>query len=237
MAHKIFGRILDEVTGLPVSGAYIQAWDSDTFNEDDFMGSAFSNADGRYCIDYRNKEWDEKIPGLTTFRPDIYLFIQRPNIFNQLINAKTTSVKSNWKMSNDLEWNTSIPNRDYSRTVRGTIQWKPPHLTPAVGVEVRAYECDQDDGSGALNIPIKMGEAITDDNGWYVIGYDASILTADADSPLNNTSWRPDIAIEVWQKGVYLGHSKIHWDVKYVEGVVINLSVDRVIQIVPAGNG
>ena len=48
-------------------------------SNDDLMGAAFTDANGHYAISYRGGDWDTALPGLTSWRPDIYVTVEVPN--------------------------------------------------------------------------------------------------------------------------------------------------------------
>ncbi len=72
--RKIFGQAVDELeSGRPVKGLKIRAWDEDMVGGDDLLGEVTTGQDGRYKIEYANAYWDKNIPGLSSWRPDIYI--------------------------------------------------------------------------------------------------------------------------------------------------------------------
>lgn len=72
--RKIFGQAVDELGGeAPVKGLKIRAWDEDFAGGDDLLGEVTTGKDGRYKIEYANAYWDAKIPGFSSWRPDIYI--------------------------------------------------------------------------------------------------------------------------------------------------------------------
>jgi hypothetical protein len=53
----------------------VRAWDKDQVTDERMGKDAFTDANGRYSITYEGRAWDARIPGSTSWRPDIYLTV------------------------------------------------------------------------------------------------------------------------------------------------------------------
>ena len=145
--------------GTPAKGVGVVAWDEDDMfsGKNDYMGKAITDARGYYKINYKGGPWDTKVPGSTSFRPDIFLSIYA--IQAGTLPVKKTTTKKNWKMATDIKnWNVTIPGIMGRITRSGT---------PVSGCRVSAY--DQDGGLGGKDDPI--GVTYTQANGRFMMIY------------------------------------------------------------------
>lgn len=118
--------------GTPAKNVAVIAWDSDGFlgGKDDMMCWTKTDSNGNYRMSYyKSSPWDTKVPGSTSFRPDIYLTIHSLDV--GVPPVKKTEVRSNWRMSNDLRIDVMLPG------IRGKI-----YGAPASGLVVRAFDSD-----------------------------------------------------------------------------------------------
>jgi hypothetical protein len=79
-------QFLDAGSGSNVGGAFVNCFDEDTPDEDDFMASGETTSDGKARINYQTKPrptfesqdigWDSS-PNLFTHNPDIYCIITK----------------------------------------------------------------------------------------------------------------------------------------------------------------
>ena len=251
MARTVRGRITDSNTGSPVSGALVDAYDSDTWpDEDDHMGCGYTNNNGEYAIQYASGHWDPAPHNITSWRPDIYIKV-RMCTQGGWVTVGESSVRNNRPHRHDTTINLSVnvPN-PHARTVWGRITFEDDG-TAAAGLTVHAYDDDVNNpftqDPSRLN-PVGrpsglhpylhadpeddfMGATTTDNDGNYLIPYSAGYWDP---SPFHGwTHWRPDIFIMVhgrapesrwWQT---LGVSAVHENVRHRQGVRIDLEVRR----------
>lgn len=219
MARKIKGTVKDKITNEPIIGAKVKAYDSDV-GSDDFMGEDTTDTNGRFEINYRGGHWDSGIHKVTTWRPDIYIkvYIKEGNNWIQSFKSRTYS---NQKLRNDRTINVEIDTS--RRTVEGRVTFRGSNK-PAEGLLVRALDSD------GLDKNDLMGEATTDDSGYYKIRYRGGHWDP---SPTHGmTQWRPDIYISVFTKvqdnqlsRVY--KSSVHSDHPLREKLTINAKVPK----------
>jgi hypothetical protein len=127
MAHLIKGTIKNSKTNAGISGLKIQAYDDDDWSpNDDYMGQSYTDLNGKYKIDYKNKKWDTDIYVSESWRPDIYIKILIKNYRNKWVKMWKSDVKSDHKMSIDLFINKTltienekIKNTDFNPQVHG----------------------------------------------------------------------------------------------------------------------
>lgn len=121
--------------GTPAKGVGVIAWDSDTAivgGKDDFMCRTHTDSSGNYKMTYyKSSPWDTKVPGSTSFRPDIYLTIHALAVGT--LPVKRTGVNNNWRMSNNLKIDVTLPGIMGRITINGL---------PANGVVVKAFDSD-----------------------------------------------------------------------------------------------
>lgn len=103
MAGMITGRIVDGFSGgLPVTGMRVSAWDEDWPDGDDFMGRDITDQDGSYRITYPAGLWDAQVPGLPSWRPDIYITVEIKNTQDQWVQLGKSQVYKDCDLSQDL---------------------------------------------------------------------------------------------------------------------------------------
>ena len=229
--------------GTPAKGVGVIAWDSDGFGggKDDFMCRTHTDTNGNYRMTYYKKvPWDTKVPGSTSFRPDIYLTIHALEVGT--LPVKKTGVKENWRMSNDLKMDVTIPG------IMGRITG-----IPATGVLVKAF--DSDGFLAGKDDPIASTK--TGEDGRYMMLYGgkhydstppapgtvAGLLVSSltgfpgidaltqyvVDYGWNDqmhrrfTSWRPDIYLKVYSNPVRT--SKIYENWPHRNTLTINLNL------------
>jgi 5-hydroxyisourate hydrolase-like protein (transthyretin family) len=117
--------------GTPAKNLGVIAWDEDdwTAGNHDPMAKAVTDSQGRYTMHYRGGPWDTKVPGSTSFRPDIFLLIFAPEA--GMYPVKKTGVYKNWMMSKDLRIDVTVPG------ILGKITG-----APASGLKVKAFDDD-----------------------------------------------------------------------------------------------
>jgi len=108
MARIVRGAVAD-TSGAKVPGLRIRAWDEDSPDGDDQMGAAFTDGNGVYSISYHGGDWDTAVPGLTTWRPDIYVTVERPNGAGGFTRVARSRTYSNHRMSKDLTIDFTVP--------------------------------------------------------------------------------------------------------------------------------
>jgi len=111
MTNRIYGTIRDTYHGgAPVKGLKIKAWDEDPLNGDDFMGEKICDRNGKYQIKYSDIFWDKKIPGLSSYLPDIYITVEIRNKMGKWVRLGRSQVFHNHNLRNDLriDFNVSI---------------------------------------------------------------------------------------------------------------------------------
>jgi hypothetical protein len=110
MANRIFGVVRDAAGGdAPVKGLRIHAWDKDWPDGDDFMGKAFTDANGRYEISFQAREWDHSIGGLREWLPDIYITVENKNASGRWAHIVTSKVHKNQDLNQDLRIDLEVP--------------------------------------------------------------------------------------------------------------------------------
>ncbi len=241
--RTIYGRIrLADDT--PAKGVAVIAWDSDGFGggKDDFMCNTITDSSGHYRMTYyKDSPWDTRVPGSTSFRPDIYLTIHTTEVGT--LPVKKTGVYSNWRMSRNLGIDVKLP------AIMGIITG-----APASGVIVEAF--DSDGWMAGRDDPI--AKTRTEANGHYmmlyggkhydstppspgpVAGYLVSSLTFPGIDALVQyivthgwedqmhrrwTSWRPDIYIKVYANPVR--QSRVYENWPHRNTLIINMNIEH----------
>jgi sphingomyelin phosphodiesterase len=182
----VTGTILT-MTGQPAAGLKVQAFDEDdpTGGNDDLMGEAVTDAQGRYSIGpYAGKHWDTEFPGSTSWRPDIYIKAY------QFIDGRWAPV---------MQSGTHEDHRHaYNLTINGQLTGilgfvRDTNGASVSGALVKAFDYDllmpgMDTGHDFIN------EVRTDSSGNFMMPYEGK----DWDTRVpGGTSWRPDIFVEV----------------------------------------
>jgi hypothetical protein len=109
MVNKLFGRITNESGGgIPVQGLKVEAWDDDWPDGDDFMGKDITDVNGQYEISYVDGIWDQHVPGLPSWLPDIYISADIRNSAGRWIRLGKSRVYKNQKLSEDLRIDLSV---------------------------------------------------------------------------------------------------------------------------------
>lgn len=215
--RKVLGRITYEIDGSPVEGARIRAWDSDFANPDDFMGRAYTDANGNYVINYAGGHWDPAPHRITTWRPDIYIHVAIQSN-NRWIRVRTSDTHSNQRLRRDLTINLAIRG---GAIVFGTITNRSDGR-PVSGVNVSAYDSD------SLSRDDLLGVAVTNSLGEYRIEYARKHWDP---APHASGLWRPDIYIRVSKDGYIIDDPKssTHSNHRLRE----DLQIDKQISIYP----
>ena len=175
------------MSGQPAVGFKVKAFDRDdaTGGKDDPMGEATTDAQGRYSIGpYAGKAWDTKLPGGTSWRPDIYIRVYQM-IGGRWVVVKQSGTLEDHRLADDVTINLRLTG------ISGIItDW---NGAPVAGALVRAY--DHDDLVVGLNEAHDfMGESRTNASGRFEMLYEHK----DWDTKVpGSTSWRPDIFVEV----------------------------------------
>ena len=101
--RKIYGAVIDvQNGGAPVKGLRVSAWDDDWLDGDDFMGSTITNSDGYYEISYSDKLWNNSLPGMAAWRPDIYVTLEIRNTRNKWVFLGKSQVFKDHDLNRDL---------------------------------------------------------------------------------------------------------------------------------------
>jgi hypothetical protein len=245
--RTIYGQI-KMPDGTPAIGVAVIAWDSDGFagGKDDVMCHTKTDSRGYYRMTYyKSSPWDTKVPGLTSFRPDIYLTIHSLKV--GVLPVKKTGVNTNWRMSNDLKIDVTLPG------IMGRITG-----APTTGVVIKAY--DEDGVFAGKDDPIAQTK--TKPDGSYmmlyggrhydstppspgqVVGYFAGAATGlvGIDALVNYvvkygwnnqmhrrwTSWRPDIYIKVYANPVR--QSRVYENWPHRNTLTINMNLEPTIE-------
>jgi len=230
--------------GTPAKGVGVIAWDQDNAllggGKNDHMVSGITDGRGYYRMQYKGKPWDTKVPGSTSFRPDIFLTVHA--VQAGLLPVKRTTVKTNWKMAKDLRWDIRLPG------IMGRILG-----APASGLKIVAYDSDglfagKDDPIGVTrtmpdgrymmlyggkhydSTPPSPGgivggvaEAVS---GVLGIGYILKrVVDIGWDGEMHKrwTSWRPDIYIKVYANPPRLSRVFNNWP--HRNTLVINMDL------------
>jgi hypothetical protein len=208
--RTIYGKVTSS-NGNPIAGATVKAYDSDT-GKDDFMGSAKTDGNGNYKIQYRGGAWDgKKTSHHTQWRPDIYIVIVAPN-HKQFRSKK----HNNHKLKKDLRINASLKYMGGARTVQGRVF--SPSNRPVAGAMVTA--CDADLGGDQ-----RMGTAVTDNNGNYKIAYRGGAW--DGKKTSHHTQWRPDIYVVIAKDDYKKFKSKTYGDHKLKDKLIVNAKLEN----------
>jgi hypothetical protein len=101
MARTVLGIVRD-TNGSPLPNLRVRAWDEDSPSDDDLMGAAFTDSNGHYTISYRGGDWDTALPGMTTWRPDIYVTVEVPNNSGGYTRIARSRTYHDHKLGNDL---------------------------------------------------------------------------------------------------------------------------------------
>jgi endonuclease/exonuclease/phosphatase family metal-dependent hydrolase len=114
--------IIRDTDGRPIDGAWVKAFDQDDLipgldDEHDYLNQARTNASGRFEMLYEGKDWDTRVPGSTSWRPDIFLEVYHSVRGRQIKVNKRSGVAYDQRHDSNLEINESIPlisNIDYT---------------------------------------------------------------------------------------------------------------------------
>lgn len=96
---KTYGKISDQ-NGKALQGLKVELWDSDYPDPDDRMGVTYTDTNGDYEFRYPGG-WDLRIPGSTTFRPDIYVTVSIKNSMGRWCQLRKSQIYSNHKLKDD----------------------------------------------------------------------------------------------------------------------------------------
>jgi hypothetical protein len=246
-AKRTISGHISRPDGTPAQGVGVIAWDEDDAltlgGKNDYMCSAITDARGYYKMQYGGGPWDTKVPGSTSFRPDIFLTIHA--VQAGTLPVKKTVVKKNWVMAKDIvNWDVKIPG------IMGKITG-----APASGLRVKAF--DSDGTFGGKDDPIGITTTLPD--GRYVMLYGGKHYDSTPPSPggiiggiaeattgvfginyivkhiVDNgwdnqmhrrfTSWRPDIYIKVYGGSHLLRTSRVYKDWPHRDTLVINMDL------------
>ncbi len=77
--EAVVGRIVDAGTGQPIEGASVGVYDKDLFSKDDFLGAAFTDAQGRFRVEFTSADYGRQriLKNLLEGRPDIYVKVRK----------------------------------------------------------------------------------------------------------------------------------------------------------------
>jgi hypothetical protein len=185
--RTISGTVTCKATGQLLRGVRVRAWDSDA-GSDQLMGEAITDGFGRYKITYEDKRWDYRSPGLTTWRPDIYVVVSS-NIRGEWVTGKRSQEYGNHRLSEDLRVDL---NANFPKIFGRIWRWaEGKGKAPVAGIYIEALDAEVNPFGSGRNRTEFMGYTYTDEDGWYVIHY--SNKRWDGNNP--GTSWRPDIFI------------------------------------------
>jgi hypothetical protein len=95
---KTYGQVTDQ-NGKSLAGCRVELWDGDP-DDDDFMGATVTDSNGRYEFRYPGG-WDPRIPGSTSFRPDLYAKVYIKNGMGRWCEVGKSKTFANHKLKND----------------------------------------------------------------------------------------------------------------------------------------
>lgn len=112
---KTYGRITDQ-NNKGVADLKIELWDDDDPDADDRMGVTHTDANGNYQFRYSGG-WDLRVPGSTSFRPDIYVTASIKNRNGDWCQVTRSKTYTNYKLNNDkkIDLQVSISSRKQQR--------------------------------------------------------------------------------------------------------------------------
>ncbi len=191
-AERMIRGAISTPVGQPAAGVKVKAFDEDglTGGDDDPMGTASTDAQGKYSIGpYEDKRWDTYDTS-TNWRPDIYIKVYQM-IGGREVAVGRSSTHTNHRQRDDLTINLEL------KGIMGAVTDLDGH--PVSGALVKAF--DEDD----LSADDFMNEVRTDANGVYAMTYDQKygcqhvLNTRSCWDTLvpTSVSWRPDIYVEV----------------------------------------
>lgn len=248
--RTIEGKVLNQIDGVPVSGARVQAWELTWTGDDDYVGESVTAVDGGYRLvhdtDGNAREWGE---GADDWRLDIYLTVDVRNAAGAWLRVKKLSVYSRREPRHHLPINIHVilPS-PLARTVYGYVKWQDDG-EPVAGASVTAYD---EEGSllepaaeglssdqartatrrfgspGARRHLEPAGAAETDKGGYYEIHCSGGRWAPEAWAL---PWWRPDVLIKV--VATVDGRRK-EWrsasrdDLPHRNGVRVDLNLERV---------
>jgi hypothetical protein len=96
---KTYGKITDQ-NNKGLNGFKVELWDDDYPDADDRMGVTYTDANGNYKFRYPGG-WDPRIPGSTSFRPDIYITVSIKNSMGRWCQLKKSRTYKNHKLRKD----------------------------------------------------------------------------------------------------------------------------------------
>ncbi|MBN2516491.1 MAG: hypothetical protein JXC33_10730 [Deltaproteobacteria bacterium] len=212
--RTITGRVTI-VTGQPASGYLVKAWDEDSGGKNDFMGQAYTNAQGYYKIGpFTAKHWDPAPHNVTTWRPDIFVEVYA-KIGGKWVPVKQSKTYKDRKHKDDTTINVQLTG------IEGIITDS--RKKPVAGILVRAW--DSDDVLGGKHD--FLNEVVTDSKGHYFMMYEGKHWDP---APHGVTTWRPDIFVKVLRKVhrygyVKVGESRTYNDWPHAKHLTINVSI------------
>ena len=96
---KTYGKIMNQ-NNKGLKGIKVELWDDDYPDADDRMGVTYTDASGNYEFRYPGG-WDLRVPGSTSFRPDIYITASIANNMGRWCRLKKSRTYKNHKLKND----------------------------------------------------------------------------------------------------------------------------------------
>ena len=126
--RTVRGTITD-ITGKPVKGVLVKAWDRDSGSKKDFMGKARTNSKGRYAISYKSGHWDKAPHNVTTWRPDIFIEVYA-TIKGKLVKVKQSKTYKNRKHKHDTTINLQLAGTIGSASPKVSVKGIPSKTSP-----------------------------------------------------------------------------------------------------------
>jgi len=126
--RTVKGTITD-MTGKPVKGVLVKAWDRDSGSKNDFMGKARTNSKGRYAISYKSGHWDKAPHNVTTWRPDIFIEVYA-TIKGKSVKVKQSKTYRDRKHKHDTTINLQLAGTIGSASPKVSVKGTPSKTSP-----------------------------------------------------------------------------------------------------------
>jgi hypothetical protein len=247
--RTIEGKVLNQLDGVPVTGARVQAWELTWTGDDTYVGESLTAEDGSYRLVHElDGEDRERGEHSGAWRLDIHVTVDVRNAVGAWTRVKKLSVYAQRDPRKHLPMNIHVilPS-PFARTVYGYVKWQDDG-EPVIGAAVTAYDEDgallnqAADGlisdhscatvrRGSNAAPRHLepaGAAETDRGGYYEIHCAGGRWAPEVWAL---PWWRPDVLIKVvatvdGQRKEWRSASRD--DLPHRNGVRVDLSLERV---------